>query len=63
MFGKSNAWNGAGQSCDICGKDGEMQIDVKDQDGYKASAVFCQECLQLIVFGDFETLQEKRDGW
>lgn len=63
MFGKSNAWNGAGQSCDICGKDGEMQIDCVDEEGYKTSAIYCLECLRLVVNCDFESLQEKQEEY
>lgn len=63
MFGNSNAWNGNGESCHICGKDGEMQIDCKDEEGYKISVVYCLECLRLVVNGEFEELQEKREAW
>lgn len=58
----SNAWSGNGQKCDICGKEGEMQIDVADPEGLGSSAVFCQECLELIVLKDFKTLQTKNGG-
>jgi hypothetical protein len=60
MFGKSKAWSASGETCDICGKPGEMQIDCVDKEGLGSSAVFCLECLNLIVAQDFETLQEKQ---
>ena len=63
MFGTSNAWNGAGQKCHVCGKDGEMQIDVVDEEGYKMTAVFCIECLRDMVRGEFSELEDKTRRW
>lgn len=63
MFGKSNAWNGSGQKCSICGGKGEMQIDVVDEEGYKMTAVFCIECLRDIVRCEFSELEDKTRRW
>jgi hypothetical protein len=59
MIGKSNAWSASGQQCSICGNEGEMQIDVEDEEGYTINSVFCVDCLRQIVRGEFNELEEK----